>query len=132
MPAARKISTIIATHNRPHYLCEALDCLAAQRLPPQEVIVVDDGSAPDTPRALLRWQARVPHAAFELRYFRQRNSGPAVARNRGLVASRNDLIHFMDDDDLMAPDALQHSLERLADDLMVELRIEAQQVEPSV
>lgn len=32
----------------------------------------------------------------------------------------------------VAPGALQHSLERLADDLMVELRIEAQQVEPSV
>jgi glycosyltransferase involved in cell wall biosynthesis len=107
MSAAPRISTIIATHNRASFLIEALDCLAAQRLPPFEVIVVDDGSGPGTCRALEYWQDR-PRPAFELRYFYQINSGPAVARNRGLAESRGDCIHFMDDDDLMEPDALQH------------------------
>lgn len=110
MSAARRISTLIATHNRPQFLLEALDCLAAQRLPPFEVIVVDDGSGPETRRAVAEWQARhdAARATFALRYFYQRNSGPAVARNRALGASRGDCIHFMDDDDLMEPDALQH------------------------
>jgi glycosyltransferase involved in cell wall biosynthesis len=111
--AAPRISTIIATHNRPQFLQEALDNLAAQQFLPAEVIVVDDGSGPATQRALERWQARrLP--CFELHYFRQRNSGPAVARNRGVAASRGDFIHFMDDDDLMEPDALRHLAAALA------------------
>lgn len=109
-----QISTIIATHDRPRFLLEALDSLAAQRLPPSEVIVVDDGSGPATRGALTRWQARPAAAAFALRYVRQRNRGPAAARNRGLRASRGAGIHFMDDDDLMAPAALQHLAQALA------------------
>lgn len=112
--ATLRISTLIATHDRPHFLREALDCLAGQRLPPAEIVVVDDGSGPETRRAVQRWRAQRAPAGLELRYFYQDNSGPAVARNRAIAASRGDYLHFMDDDDLMAPDALQHLAAALA------------------
>lgn len=106
MSAAMRISTVIATCNRAAFLVEALDNVAAQHLRPREVIVVDDGSGPETRQAVETWRSRKAPAELELRYFYQPNSGPAVARNRGLAESRGDLIHFMDDDDLMAPNAL--------------------------
>lgn len=102
-----RISTIIATCNRPRLLCEALDSLAAQSQPPLEVIVVDDGSAPETRAAVGDWAARGPRRELVLRYLYQSNSGPAVARNRGLAAARGELLHFMDDDDLLEADALR-------------------------
>lgn len=108
MTASMRISTIIATHNRAPLLVEALDSLAAQQRRPWEVLVVDDGSGPETRRALEHWQARQGEGGLALRYFYQSNRGPAVARNRGVAESRGDLIHFMDDDDLLEPDALQH------------------------
>lgn len=103
-----RISTIIATCNRPRLLCAALDSLAAQSLPVLEVIVVDDGSTADTCAAVSAWAATTPGRELALRYLRQPNSGPAAARNRGLAAAGGDLLHFMDDDDLLAPDALRH------------------------
>lgn len=108
MSAITRVSTIIATCNRAHFLVEALDNIAAQRVPPLEVIVVDDGSGPETRRAVERWRTRQRRAAFDLRYFHQDNSGPAVARNRGVEKARGDYLHFMDDDDLMEPDTLLH------------------------
>lgn len=107
MPIIPRISTIIATCNRPRLLREALDSLAAQSLPPLEVIVVDDGSAPDTRAAVSDWAARTARRDLALRYLYQANSGPAVARNRGMAAAAGDLLHFMDDDDLLEPDALR-------------------------
>lgn len=108
MSAATRISIIIATHNRPHFLLEALDSIAAQYCPPLEVIIVDDGSGPKTRRAVAHWRARRQEGGlFALRYLRQTNAGPAVARNRGADAARGDHVQFMDDDDLMEPDTLQ-------------------------
>lgn len=109
-----RISTIIATCNRPRFLVEALDSLAAQSLPPVEVLVVDDGSASATRSALQRWQAVRRRRDFVLRYCYQANSGPAVARNRGIAAASGDCLHFMDDDDLMDPGALLHLATALA------------------
>lgn len=103
-----RISTIIATCNRPRLLCEALDSLAAQSLPPLEVLVVDDGSAPETRAAVSAWALRTSRRELALRYLYQSNSGPAAARNRGIAAARGDLLHFMDDDDLLEADALRH------------------------
>lgn len=106
MSAATRISIVIATHNRPHFLLEALDCIAAQHCPPLEVIIVDDGSGPKTRRAVACWRAREGGPPFALRYVRQDNAGPAVARNRGAALARGDYLQFMDDDDLMEPDTL--------------------------
>lgn len=103
VPAIARISVIIPTHDRPRLLLAALDSLAAQRRPPFEVVVVDDGSGPGTQAALAAW---TPPPGLQLRCLRQDNAGPARARNRGAVASRGDALLFMDDDDVMAPEAL--------------------------
>lgn len=108
-----RISTIIATHNRPQLLRDALDSLATQTLRPAEVIVVDDGSGPATRAAVDDWRHR--HGdRLHVRYLHQRNQGPAVARNHGLAEARGTLVQFMDDDDVMEPDALQRLAEALA------------------
>jgi len=89
-----------------------LDCLARQKYQPKEVIVVDDGSLPPTKQAISDWQAGCK-PEFRLIYHRQPNSGPAVARNAGVALSSGDLIHFIDDDDLMHAGALGALASRL-------------------
>lgn len=115
MTKNKSVSTVIATHNRPQLLVRTLECLARQKYQPREVIVVDDGSLPPTRQAVTEWQAdRKPQ--FSLIYHRQPNSGPAVARNTGVALSSGQLIHFIDDDDLMHAGALGALASRLNPD----------------
>ena len=87
------LSVIIPNYNRAALIGETLANVFAQSRPPDEVIVVDDGSTDGSVAAIERLGARVT-------LIRQENRGPGAARNRGLAAARGDLIQFMDSDDL--------------------------------
>lgn len=98
------LSIVIPTHNRGDILRRTLTCLEAQNLPGGmfEVIVVDDASEDDTYAFLSSY---APPFAF--RSFRQeRCGGPAKARNVGIVAAKGDITVILNDDALLAPDAL--------------------------
>jgi glycosyltransferase involved in cell wall biosynthesis len=89
-------STVIPVFNRAQLIRATLDSVLAQELPDQEVIVVDDGSTDGTLEALASYGDRI-------RVFRQKNSGPAVARNLGIRHARGEYIATLDSDDLWFP-----------------------------
>lgn len=98
------VSVIIPTYNRAKLVQEAIESVLHQTLDDVEVIVVDDGSTDGTGEALRsRYDERV-------RYFYQANSGRSVARNRGVAASSGRYILFLDSDDLLLPQALEHEV----------------------
>jgi glycosyltransferase involved in cell wall biosynthesis len=66
-----------------------------------EAIVVVDGSTDGTAEALA--QLQLP---FPLRVIKQPNRGAAHARNRAAAEARNDILLFLDDDMLCAPDMI--------------------------
>jgi peptidoglycan/xylan/chitin deacetylase (PgdA/CDA1 family)/GT2 family glycosyltransferase len=75
-----------------------------------EVIVVVDGSTDGTAQSLA--QLRVP---FALQIIEQPNSGAAHARNRAAAEARHDVLLFLDDDMLCAPDMIaEHARLHLA------------------
>lgn len=67
-----------------------------------EILVVDDGSTDDT--------AAVVENYAEVRLSRQRNAGPAAARNRGARESAGEIILFTDDDCVPTPGWIQAML----------------------
>ncbi len=96
-----KISVIIPAYNPGAYLDEALRTVAAQTVPPDEIIVVDDGSTdPITESVLNEWAGRI-------RLFSQENSGIGPARNKGILNASGDWIAFLDADDLWLPEKLR-------------------------
>jgi glycosyltransferase involved in cell wall biosynthesis len=95
------ISTIIPCFNSGKYLRETLKSVLAQTYPPLEMIVVDDGSTDDS-------AAIAESFGPPVRVIRQRNAGTAAARNAGLALAQGEYIHFLDADDLVAPDAYAH------------------------
>ena len=97
MPA---LSVVIPNYNRAALIGETLDNVLAQTRPPDEVIVVDDGSTDDSVSVIERYGKRVT-------LIRQANAGPGAARNRGLAAARGELIQFMDSDDLWSLNKLE-------------------------
>jgi len=68
-----------------------------------EVIVVDDGSPDGTGPWLRERAARRGGGLPKLRVFHQENRGPAVARNRGVMAARGSFVAFLGDDTVPAP-----------------------------
>lgn len=88
-----RISTIIPAYNRADLIGETLRSVLEQDRPPDEVIVVDDGSSDGTPEVIQSYGKAV-------RLIRQANAGAGAARNSGLAASTGEIVHFMDSDDL--------------------------------
>lgn len=101
-----KVSAIIPTYNSALYLASAVDSVLAQTLQEIEVVVIDDGSADETESLMRGYGSRV-------RYFRQRNGGVAVARNRGIRESRGRYVAFLDADDVWVPHKLETQLAAL-------------------
>lgn len=97
---AHKISVVIPAHNAEKHIEEALLSVANQSLPPDEIIVVDDGSTDGTAE-LVKGLSDV--AAVLLR---QQNGGAAAARNYGITQASFPLIAFLDADDLWVPSKL--------------------------
>ena len=93
------ISVIVPTYNRAGMIRETLDAILSQTLPPDEVIVVDDGSLDDTHAVLAVYGARVKTVRIP-------NSGDLVARNVGVKAATGRFVAFCDSDDLWTPDFL--------------------------
>jgi glycosyltransferase involved in cell wall biosynthesis len=95
-----RVSVVVATYDRPERLERALAALYAQTLPSDayEIVVVDDGSGPETAAVLRRFQAANDNgpALMVLRQVPAR--GPAAARNRGWRSVRAPLVAFTDDD----------------------------------
>jgi GT2 family glycosyltransferase/peptidoglycan/xylan/chitin deacetylase (PgdA/CDA1 family) len=98
---AMRHSVVVPTFQRRDLVTEVVRALAAQVLPPIEVVVVVDGSTDGSAQAL----ATVP-APFPVRVVEQPNSGAARARNRGAALASGDLLLFLDDDMIAAPDLL--------------------------
>jgi glycosyltransferase involved in cell wall biosynthesis/peptidoglycan/xylan/chitin deacetylase (PgdA/CDA1 family) len=99
-----KVSVIIPTFNRRHVLARTLPLLFAQEFPAEEyeVIVVVDGSTDGTYEWL---KSLAPHCT--LKALEAQHRGAGAARNIGIHAASGELILFLDDDLLCAPDLLR-------------------------
>lgn len=105
MPAS--VGVVIPTFDRAHTLARALDSVFAQTLPPQQVIVVDDGSTDSTAELV----AGYPGVC----YLRQENRGVSAARNLGIRHCGCDWIALLDSDDEWLPEKLRVQFEALAE-----------------
>lgn len=99
------VSCIVPVFNGERYLEEALDSVLNQTYQRLELIVVNDGSSDGTSRVIAEFGSRV-------RCVDQLNSGPAVARNRGIAEATGDFIAFLDADDLWLPEKISCQMER--------------------
>jgi glycosyltransferase involved in cell wall biosynthesis len=95
-----RISVAIAAYNAEAYVAEAIDSVLSQSRPPDEVIVVDDGSDDRTPAILEGFGNRIICLS-------QPNGGQAAAINKAVAVATGDLLGFCDADDLWTPRKLE-------------------------
>lgn len=105
-----KISVIIPTHNRFDILQKCLLALEKQTLDHSffEVLIGDDGSTDETEKAL---PDLLKSLQLKTHYFRLPHSGPSAPRNKGIREAKGDILLFLGDDILPAPDCLEKHLQ---------------------
>jgi glycosyltransferase involved in cell wall biosynthesis len=89
------VSVVIDTFNSDRFIVEAIESVLAQTAPPNEVIVVDDGSTDETARILDERYSG--HKTVKILH--QRNGGQMSAMVRGLEHAEGDVICLLDGDD---------------------------------
>jgi hypothetical protein len=97
---ALRVSVGVPVFEDVRFLDDCIESLLAQKEPPHEVFLVDDGSvAPEATAAIERWSQ---HSL--VRVVRQPNRGVCVARNAALNLMTGDAFVFVDADDLLHPE----------------------------
>lgn len=100
------VSVIIPVYNAGALIDRCLDSVFNQAGNYNiEVLLIDDGST-DNSVDLIR---RRPEQD-RIRLFRQKNSGPSVARNRGLAVASGRYIAYIDADDYWLPEFLDRTI----------------------
>ena len=104
--ASKSVSVVIAFYNGSRWIERALESVQNQTMPPNEVIVVNDGSSEDELGFLVGLQQR-----FNFQILNQENSGQSAARNLGVSKATSDYICLLDQDDYYLPKHNQILLE---------------------
>lgn len=103
------ISVVIATHDRPQLLRQAVSAVLEQTYRGHvEVLVVFDGTDPDDTMESETTDRRVRVLT------NQRTRGLAGARNTGICEATGELVAFCDDDDEWVPEKLAVQVHELA------------------
>lgn len=104
------VSVIMACHNSSEFLDEAIRSILEQTLTNFEFIIIDDASTDNTTEIIKTYAAgdrRIVYQSLSV------NSGPAVARNKGLEIARGKWIAILDSDDLAFPNRLELQLQHV-------------------
>ncbi len=106
---AVSVVVCVYTDRRWTDICRGLAALQAQTWPPAEVIVIADHADDllQRVRDAFPWVRALPN---------QGPRGLSAARNTGVAAARSEIVAFVDDDALAAPDWLEHLVAPYVDD----------------
>lgn len=98
------ISVVIPTLNSERYLAETLESVINQTLQPSEIILVDGGSTDSTLAIGVKFGARIAAT---------RSHNISSGRNIGMREALNDLVAFLDHDDLWSATKLERQVAAL-------------------
>jgi glycosyltransferase involved in cell wall biosynthesis len=111
--AQPRVSVAMATYNGARFILEQLNSIAAQTVPPAELVVTDDASSDDTVAIV---KAFAEAAAFPVRIYE--NAARLGYRGnfmRNVALCTSDIIALCDQDDVWYPDKLERMLAPFAD-----------------
>ena len=110
-----KVSIIMATYNRAHFIAESLESILKQTYTNWECIIIDDGGTDNTSEVLQPFLEKDNRFSF-LKKSNSYKKGLPGCRNFGLDIATGDYIIFFDDDDIVHPDNLLLCVKELSKD----------------
>ena len=97
------ISVIIPVYNRCRLIDRAIKSVLGQTIPPDEIIVIDDGSTDGTDEV-------IKNSYPDVILLKQENRGVSCARNNGIKNAKGTWVALLDSDDEWLPVKLEKQL----------------------
>lgn len=107
------VSIIVPVYNAEKYLARCIDSILNQTYQNIEVILVDDGSADNSPKICDQYARKNPC----INVIHKQNEGPSIARASGLKIAYGKYIAFVDADDYIEPEMISTMIINLKDDV---------------
>jgi len=114
------VSVVVPCYRCTDTVGDAVASIAAQTLPPAEILLVDDCSGDGTLEMLHSLAGAYPAGWIKVVALPV-NSGPSRARNAGWEQARQEYIAFLDSDDTWAPRKLELQMQALVADPQIAL-----------
>jgi glycosyltransferase involved in cell wall biosynthesis len=108
-----RVSVVMTVFNAEAYVAEAVESVLGQSRPPDEFIIVDDGSTDGTRGVLDRYPGKIICLS-------QSNRGQTVAVNRAIAIARGEALAFQDADDIWCEKKLERQLAALQANVQID------------
>lgn len=102
------VSVIIPCHNCILTIDRAVNSVFSQTFTDWELILVNNNSADGTWEKLLQIQKQFPEKSIVI--LDEKKKGAPAARNKGLYEAKGDWIQFLDADDELLPEKIEHQI----------------------
>ncbi len=99
------VSIVIPSYNSAAFLAAAVESALRQTVPAERVVVVDDGSTDNTSEVCQTFAEHIDTICVP-------NGGVSKARNLGASYTKSKWLLFLDADDRLLPNALEHLIAR--------------------
>ena len=99
------VSVVIPCYNVETYIEECLESVLKQTYSEIEIICIENNSEDRTLEKLIQFKDRFPDKII---VDHETKKGAAAARNKGLSLVRGNWIQFLDADDLLMPNKIEH------------------------
>lgn len=108
-----KVTIIMATYNRAHFIVETLQSIQAQTFKDWECLIVDDGGTDNTQEVIAPILAQDKRFQY-LKRTENYKKGLPGCRNYGLDLAKGEYVIFFDDDDIVHPQNLEFCTKELS------------------
>lgn len=98
------ISVVVPVYNSTAYLEKCIQSILKQSYDTWELILVDDGSTDESGSICDKYAREYAN----IKCIHQENRGVSMARNAGIEASRGEFLSFVDSDDVVSAEYLEH------------------------
>jgi glycosyltransferase involved in cell wall biosynthesis len=100
------VSVIIPCYNVEQYIAECIESVLNQSYKQLEIICIDNNSTDQTWSKLSQLKVAFPQIIID----RENKQGAPAARNKGLTLATGDWIQFLDADDLLLTNKIEHQI----------------------
>jgi glycosyltransferase involved in cell wall biosynthesis len=97
------VSIIVPIYNAELYLHNCIESILGQTYKLLEIILINDGSIDNSKNICEEYARR----DLRIRVIHQKNSGPSIARNTGMLNAKGYYIQFVDSDDVIEPNTTE-------------------------